>query len=102
MRVATSACSYKPSQLLDRDGAHIAIVKLNDQKMSAVAEEVKALGMKATTFKVDVTKRDEVNAAIDHAETSVGGFIPIQGLQWRARPTERSGAGTDCSSAEGR
>src|SRR3546814_9102403 len=42
--------------------------------MSAVAEEVKALGRKATTFKADVTKRDDVYAAIDHAEESLGGF----------------------------
>src|SRR3546814_10881546 len=55
---------------LAKDGAHIAIVDVNDRKMSAVAEEVKALGRKATTFKADVTKRDDVYAAIDHAEES--------------------------------
>src|SRR3546814_3917518 len=59
---------------LAKDGAHIAIVDVNDRKMSAVAEEVKALGRKATTFKADVTKRDDVYAAIDHAEESLGGF----------------------------
>src|SRR3546814_3148990 len=59
---------------LAKDGAHIAIVDVNDRKMSAVAEEVKALGRKATTFKADVAKRDDVYAAIDHAEESLGGF----------------------------
>jgi meso-butanediol dehydrogenase/(S,S)-butanediol dehydrogenase/diacetyl reductase len=59
---------------LAKDGAHIAIVDVNDKKTSAVAEEVKALGRKVTTFKADVSKRDEVYAAIDHAETSLGGF----------------------------
>ena len=59
---------------LARDGAHIAIVDVNDQKTRAVAEEVKALGRKATTFKADVTKRDDVYAAIDHAENTLAGF----------------------------
>src|SRR3546814_7590123 len=55
---------------LAKDGAHIAIVDVNDRKMSAVAEEVKALGRKATTVKADVTKRDDVYTAVDHAEES--------------------------------
>ena len=59
---------------LAKDGAHIAIVDVNDKKTSAVAEEVKALGRNATTFKADVAKRDDVYAAIDHAEKSLGGF----------------------------
>jgi len=59
---------------LARDGADIAIVDVNDQKTRAVAEEVKALGRKTTTFKADVTKRDDVYAAIDHAENTLGRF----------------------------
>ena len=59
---------------LAKDGAHIAIVDVNDQKTSAVAEEVKKIGRNATTFKADVTKRDEVYAAVEHAEKALGGF----------------------------
>ena len=59
---------------LAKDGAHIAIVDVNEQKMSVVADEVKALGRKAATFKADVSKRDEVYGAIDHAEKLLGGF----------------------------
>ncbi|HET7674350.1 MAG TPA: acetoin reductase [Gammaproteobacteria bacterium] len=59
---------------LARDGANVAIVDLNDEKMSDVAAEVKALGRDAVTYKADVSKRDEVFAAIDHAESSLGGF----------------------------
>jgi meso-butanediol dehydrogenase / (S,S)-butanediol dehydrogenase / diacetyl reductase len=40
----------------------------------AVADEVRALGRKATVYKADVTKREEVDAAIDHAEKELGGF----------------------------
>lgn len=59
---------------LASDGADIAIVDINDAKMKAVADEVRALGRKATIFKADVTKRNEVYAAIDHAEKELGGF----------------------------
>lgn len=59
---------------LAKDGAHIAIVDLNDDKMTAVADDVKKTGQKATTFKADVSKRDDVYAAVDHAEEQIGGF----------------------------
>src|SRR5690606_26174564 len=42
--------------------------------MDAVAGEVRALGRKAATFRADVSRRDEVYAAIDHAEKELGGF----------------------------
>jgi meso-butanediol dehydrogenase/(S,S)-butanediol dehydrogenase/diacetyl reductase len=59
---------------LANDGADIAIVDVKQDKMDAVAEEVRRIGRKATTFKADVTKRDDVYAAIDHAEKALGGF----------------------------
>jgi meso-butanediol dehydrogenase/(S,S)-butanediol dehydrogenase/diacetyl reductase len=36
---------------------------------------VKALERKATTFKADASKRDEVYAAVDHAEKELGGMV---------------------------
>jgi meso-butanediol dehydrogenase/(S,S)-butanediol dehydrogenase/diacetyl reductase len=39
-----------------------------------VAAEVRALGRQATAFKADVSRRDEIYAAIDHAEKELGGF----------------------------
>ncbi len=59
---------------LASDGADIAIVDINDETMHEVAEEVRALGRRATSFKANVTKRDEVYAAIDHTEKELGGF----------------------------
>ncbi len=59
---------------LARDGADIAIVDVNDEKMKSVADEVRAAGRKTTIFKADVTKRDDVYAAVDHAEKELGGF----------------------------
>ncbi len=59
---------------LARDGADIAIVDVNNEKMKSVADEIRATGRKATTFKADVTKRDSVYAAVDDAEKELGGF----------------------------
>ncbi|RYX86381.1 acetoin reductase [bacterium] len=59
---------------LARDGADIAIVDVKEEKMQAVAAEIREIGRKATTFKADVTKRDEVYAAVEHAEKELGGF----------------------------
>lgn len=59
---------------LAKDGAHVAIVDVKEDTMKAVADEVKNIGRKATTFQADVTERDEVYAAIEHAEKALGGF----------------------------
>ena len=59
---------------LAADGADIAIVDLNEAKMEQVAVEVREIGRKATTFVADVTSRDEVYAAVAHAESALGGF----------------------------
>lgn len=84
---------------LARDGADIAIVDLDDGKMSEVAEEVRALGRKATTSKADISRRDDVYAAIDYAEKELGGFdiminnagiAQVQPLSERRRSWTRS------------
>lgn len=59
---------------LARDGADIAIVDLQEEKTEAVADEVRKIGRRATTFRADVSRRDEVFAAVDHAESELGGF----------------------------
>nr|WP_246441660.1 hypothetical protein [Aminobacter aganoensis] len=41
-------------------------------KLESVRKEVEAFGCKATTVVADVSKRDEVYAAIDHAEKELG------------------------------
>ena len=59
---------------LAKDGANIAVVELDEEKAQAVAREVGALGRKATHYRADVSNRDEVYAAIDHAERELGRF----------------------------
>lgn len=59
---------------LAKDGADVAIVDLNEDKMLAVFHEVEALGRKATIFKADVSDQKQVYTAIDHTEKTLGGF----------------------------
>lgn len=62
---------------LAKDGANLALVDIKADKLENVRKEIEALGVKATTFIADVSKRDEVYAAIDHAEKELGGFDVI-------------------------
>lgn len=62
---------------LARDGADIALVDLNDDKIKLVAEEVKALGRRAITIKADISVREEVFAAVNETEKQLGGFDVI-------------------------
>lgn len=62
---------------LAKDGFDIALVDLKADQLEAVKKEVEALGRKASTFSADVSKRDDVYAAIDHAEKELGGFDVI-------------------------
>ena len=59
---------------LAKDGADIAIIDLNTDKMAEVAAEIEELGRKATTFKADVSNRADVYAAVEHAEKTLGGL----------------------------
>ena len=59
---------------LARDGADIALVDLGPDGISAVADEIAEIGSKTTTFVADVSDRDQVFAAVDHAASALGGF----------------------------
>ncbi|PZR87564.1 MAG: diacetyl reductase [Stutzerimonas stutzeri] len=62
---------------LANDGANLALVDIKANTVEAVRKEVEALNVRATTFIADVSKRDDVYAAIDHAEKELGGFDVI-------------------------
>ena len=57
-----------------RDGADIAIIDVRPDGINAVADEVSQLGSKATTFVADVSDREQVFAAVDHAAAALDGF----------------------------
>ena len=59
---------------LAKDGADIALVDLNLEKLGEVAEEIKALGRNYTVFAADVGDRDQVFSAVDYAHNQLGGL----------------------------
>jgi meso-butanediol dehydrogenase/(S,S)-butanediol dehydrogenase/diacetyl reductase len=59
---------------LARDGADVALVDLGPDGINAVAHEIAEIGSKSTTFVADVSDRDQVFAAVDHAASALGGF----------------------------
>ncbi|BBY63265.1 acetoin reductase [Mycolicibacterium helvum] len=59
---------------LARDGADIALVDVQPDGLAAVADEITEIGCKATIFVADVSEREEVFAAVDHAAATLGGF----------------------------
>lgn len=59
---------------LARQGADVALVDVSGEAISAVADEIAELGSKTTTFVADVSDRDQVFAAVEHAASALGGF----------------------------
>lgn len=59
---------------LAKEGADLALVDIQAKSLDAVRAEVEALGVRATIFAADVSRRDEVHAAVDHAETALSGL----------------------------
>ncbi len=59
---------------LARDGADVALVDLGTDGIDSVAAEIAEIGCKTTTFAADVSDRDQVFAAVEHAATALGGF----------------------------
>ncbi len=53
-------------------GADVVVADFNEEGAKAVAEEVRALGVKAEAFKVDVSKAEQVEALVDFAVTTFG------------------------------
>jgi meso-butanediol dehydrogenase/(S,S)-butanediol dehydrogenase/diacetyl reductase len=59
---------------LARLGADVALVDVAPDGINAVADEIAGIGSKATTFVADVSDRNQVFAAVDHAASALGGF----------------------------
>lgn len=59
---------------LARDGAHMALLDQKADKLAEVAQEIAALGQRAIVIPADVSRRDEVYAAVAETERSLGGF----------------------------
>ncbi|MFD4248342.1 acetoin reductase [Amycolatopsis thermoflava] len=57
---------------LAADGADVALVDLNEDKLAGVAGEVAALGRKSTTIVANVSDRAQVHAAVAQAREDLG------------------------------
>ena len=62
---------------LVKDGFAVAIADYNDATAQAVADEINRGGGQALAVKVDVSKRDQVFAAVEQARKGLGGFDVI-------------------------
>ena len=62
---------------LAQDGFAVAIADYNDATAQAVADEINQHGGQALAVKVDVSKRDQVFAAVEQARKGLGGFDVI-------------------------
>jgi meso-butanediol dehydrogenase/(S,S)-butanediol dehydrogenase/diacetyl reductase len=59
---------------LARDGAGIALVDMQRDKIEAVATEIAALGSRAVVFVADVADQEQMVAVVDYATSELGGF----------------------------
>lgn len=59
---------------LARDGFKLALVDLKPGPLQQVVAEITAVGGQVTSLEADISDRDQVYAAIDHAEARLGGF----------------------------
>ncbi|WP_316531278.1 (S)-acetoin forming diacetyl reductase [Klebsiella michiganensis] len=62
---------------LVKDGFAVVIADYNDATAQAVADEITRGGGQALAVKVDVSKRDQVFAAVEQARKGLGGFDVI-------------------------
>jgi meso-butanediol dehydrogenase/(S,S)-butanediol dehydrogenase/diacetyl reductase len=62
---------------LAKDGFDLTLVDLKEDKLEEVAKEIAALGRRVTTFAADVSKREDIYAAVEYTEKELGGFDVI-------------------------
>jgi 3-hydroxyacyl-CoA dehydrogenase / 3-hydroxy-2-methylbutyryl-CoA dehydrogenase len=79
------------ARALAERGARVAIADLNEDNANALAEE---LGDGAVAVKADVTKEDEVEAAVARAVEAFGGLrlaVSCAGIGWAERTVGKNG-----------
>lgn len=67
-----AGCGGEASRLFASEGARVTIVDLQEAAGLALVEEIRSAGGTATFAHADVSKRDEVEAAVAHATESFG------------------------------
>lgn len=59
---------------LAQEGAHVALVDMNGEKLQETANEIRKANVKASTFVADISQRQQIIDAINDAEKQLGGF----------------------------
>lgn len=59
---------------LAQEGAHVALVDMNGEKLQETANEIRKVNVKASTFVADISQRQQIIDAINDAEKQLGGF----------------------------
>lgn len=59
---------------LAQEGAHVALIDMNGEKLQETANEIKKSNVKASTFVADISQRQQIIDAINDAEKQLGGF----------------------------
>ncbi|AGO56046.1 acetoin reductase [Serratia plymuthica] len=57
---------------LAQEGVNLALLDLSADQLGIVRKEVESFGVKATTYVADISKREEVYAAIEHVVSTLG------------------------------
>jgi len=74
---AAAGIGLSITKKLVSEGASIAMVDIDADALAVEAQALEAKGAKVTTFVADVSKRDQVFAAVAHSEKVLGGFDVI-------------------------
>ena len=82
---AASGIGLATAQRFARDGARVAVWDINEEGAKRVAADLVATGAKAIASRVDVSKRAQVDAAVERAHAEFG---PIQILVNNAGVTD--------------
>lgn len=93
---AAQGIGYEISRKFAEQGAKIVLTDVNEEAVVTSANELRVLGFEAMGIKCDVTKEEEIIAAIDHVISHLGSIdvlINNAGLQYVSYiedfPTER-------------
>ena len=71
---------------LAREGAHVAVVDINMVGAQKVAEEVRALGVRALPLEVDVRKSDQTEAMVQSTLSELGRIDALDNVAGLAMP----------------
>ena len=71
---AGSGMGRATAQVFAADGAHVAVTDVNGEAAEAVAAELRAAGLSARAWRLDVSDRESIVRVIEEAAAAFGGI----------------------------